>query len=125
MTTTTHTNDLTTEEIATDLSEGDVITVAYESNRSGTHQEFSAEVTNINATLARADGLFGWADVDLCRTATDTGNALVDDHLPRRRLSCDPGDSVTVEARATTVNGTEYRRISAIGRDTTTIQTDN
>lgn len=107
-----HTDFDTTESLA-NLSEGDVVRVSYDSNRSDATKTFEAEVRNVDVTPATDyDDLFGWVDVDLCRTATDTGDDLVDDDHARRRLSASPGDSFDVEARATTINGFEFRRIS-------------
>jgi hypothetical protein len=110
----TTTESITTTEAAADLVEGDTVEVEYESNRSDATKSFTATVTNVDVTTTTTDGLFGWVDVDLCRDVTESGDDLADDDFPRRRLSFNPGDSWEVEARATTKNGAEYRRISSV-----------
>jgi len=106
---------LTTAEDFADLSTGDTVTVEYEKNRGNGTKTFDAEVRGVDVSKAYgSDDLFGWVDVDLCRTVDESGDDLADDDFARRRVSVDPGDSVDVESRATTRNGAEYRRISAI-----------
>ena len=113
-----HTDATTDESLETvddfaGLEAGDEVTITYKSNQTRDDKTVEGVVDDVTVTEAFADGVDGWVDVEVC---------VDDETIPSRRIAVDDA-GVELESRSTTIDGTEWRRMSAIGTDAVRVTT--